>query len=439
MRIQIAGGRVIDPANGVDRSADVFIAEGRILALGRAPAGFVDDLRIDANGMLVLPGLVDVCARLREPGAEYKADIATETRAAAAAGVTTLCVPPDTDPVIDEPSVVELIRRRNTAAGGLSRIVAVGALTRSLNGQLLSEMAALSEAGCVGVGNAQHPIENTLVLRRALEYAATCDLTVFITPRDPWLCQGGCAHEGAVATRLGLPGIPAAAETTALARDLALVEAVGVRAHFGRLSTARGVEMLREAIDRGLPVSGDAAAHQLHLTDSALRDFDSRYHVDPPLRSEEDRRALCRALADGTLAVVCSDHQPHDADAKQQPFCATAPGISGLETLLPLVLKLVEQDLLALASAIERCTIGPARTLGLDVGHLGIGGTADLCIVDPNTEYQLTETELASRGNNNPFLGSTLRGRAIWTLFEGRVVHAPPQRGRVPSASSRSS
>ncbi len=425
MRIRIVGGRVIDPANGVDRSADVFIAEGRIAALGSAPAGFVEDLRIDATGMLVCPGLVDVCARLREPGAEYKADISSETRAAAAAGVTTLCVPPDTDPVIDEPSVVELIRTRNAGAGRLCRVVAVGALTRGLQGQLLSEMAALSDAGCVGVGNAQHPIENTLVLRRALEYAATYALTVFITPRDRWLSEGGCAHEGAVATRLGLPGIPAAAETTALARDLALIESIGVRAHFGRISTARGVQLLREAIARGLPVSADTAAHQLHLTDSALSDFDSRYHVDPPLRSEQDRIALCQALADGTLAVVCSDHQPHDADAKQQPFCATAPGISGLETLLPLLLRLVDQDLLALSAAIERCTSGPAQVLGLDLGHLGIGGTADLCVIDPQTEYRLSDTEMVSRGTNTPFLGQPLRGRAVWTLLEGRVVHAP--------------
>jgi dihydroorotase len=424
VRIRVAGGHLIDPANGVDRDADIFLAEGRVVAIGQAPADFREDLNIDATGKLICPGFVDVCARLREPGAEHKADIASETRAAVASGITTLCVPPDTDPVIDEPAIVELIRTRNVAAGELCRIVTVGALTRGLGGTLLSEMAALREAGCVAVGNAMQPVENTLVLRRALEYAATYDLTVFIAPRDPWLSQGGCAHEGAVATRLGLPAISAAAETAALARDLALVEEVGVRAHFGRISTARGVELLEEAINRGLQISADTAAHQLHLCDTALIGFDANCRVDPPLRAATDRDALRRAVGKGTLSAVCSDHQPHDADAKEQPFCAVEPGISGLETLMPLVLSLVA-DGLPIAVAIERLTAGPARVLGLDAGHLGMGAAGDLCVIDLGARYTLGATQMLSRGRNSPFIDQTLEGRVEWTLLQGRVVHAP--------------
>lgn len=416
---------MIDPAHGVDRQADLYVADGRIVALGQAPSDFREELEIDASGKLVCPGLVDLCARLREPGAEHKADIASETRAAVSAGITTLCMPPDTDPAIDEPAVVELIRTRNAAAGSLCRIVTVGALTRGLEGTLLSEMATLREAGCVAVGNALRPIENTLVLRRALEYAATYDLTVFMTPRDPWLYQGGCVHEGAVATRLGLPGIPAAAETAALARDLALVEEVGVRAHFGRISTARGVELLRGAVASGLQVTADTAAHQLHLCEEAVAGFDSDCRVDPPLRTAADRAALCSAVREGTLSALCSDHQPHDADAKEQPFCATEPGISGLETLLPLTLALARRGELSLMVAIERLTAGPARVLGLDLGHLGIGAAADLCVVDVDSSYRLDGERMLSRGRNSPFKGATLQGRVEWTLLEGRVVHAP--------------
>ena len=420
MRIAIRGGRLIDPAHHVDTLTDVFIAEGRIAGIGRPPDGFAVERTLDARDRIVCPGLIDLCARLREPGQEHKATIASETRAAAAAGITTLVCPPDTDPVIDEPAVVELIRRRAKAAG-LARVLTLGALTHQLHGERLAEMAALKEVGCVGVGDGGRPIANTLVLRRALEYAATFDLTVFLTPLDPWLGHG-VAHEGQVGTRMGLPGIPAAAETGAMARDLELVRDIGVRVHFGRLSCARSVELVARAQAEGLPVTADVAIHHLHLTEIDLAGFDSQCHVRPPLRGLRDQESLRAGLASGALGALCSDHQPHEPDAKQAPFGDTEPGISGLDTLLGLSLRLARDDLLPLPALIERLTWGPARILGLDSGHLGAGATADICIFNPDADWRVTADTLHSRGQNSPFLGWELQGKVTHTLLEGRVV-----------------
>ena len=421
MRIAIRGGRLIDPAHRIDTLADVFIAGGRIAGIGRAPEGFAVERLIDACDRIVCPGLIDLCARLREPGQEHKASIASETRAAAAAGITTLVCPPDTDPAIDEPSVVEWIRRRAKAAGQ-ARVLTLGALTYRLRGERLAEMAALKDAGCVGVSDGGRPIANTLVLRRALEYAATFDLTVFLTPLDPWLGHG-VAHEGQVATRMGLPGIPAAAETGALARDLELVRDIGARVHFGRLSCARSAELIARARAEGLPVTADVAAHHLHLTEIDLAGFDSQCHVLPPLRGSRDRDALRAGLADGALGALCSDHQPHEPDAKRAPFGDTEPGISGLDTLLGLSLRLVRDGVLPLAAALERLTCGPARILGLDGGHLGVGAPADICIFDPEAAWRVAADALRSRGQNSPFLGWELLGQVTHTLLEGRIVY----------------
>ncbi|MDQ2694356.1 MAG: dihydroorotase [Pseudomonadota bacterium] len=423
MRLAIRNGRLIDPAHKIDDRRDLFIAAGRIVGVGQGPEGFAAERAIDAAGRIVCPGLIDLCARLREPGLEHKATIASETRAAAAGGVTTLVCPPDTDPVIDETAVVELIRRRAEAAGH-ARVLAIGALTRGLNGEQLTEMAALKDAGCVGVGNAARHVTNTLVLRRSLEYAATYGLTVFLNPADPWLTAAGCAHEGGVAARLGLPGIAAAAETTALARDLALIGEVGVRVHFGRLSSRKAVELIARAQSEGLPVTADVSAHHLHLTEHDLGRFDSQCHVLPPLRSHGDRDALRIGLASGVLGAVCSDHQPHEPDAKQNPFAATEPGISGLETLLALGLQLVAEGLLPLPVLIERLTLGPARILGMDLGHLGVGAAADVCIFDPAAVWTLEAAAMISRGRNTPFLSRTFHGRVTHTLLGGRVVYA---------------
>lgn len=422
MRLRITNGRVIDPTNAVDGVQDVCIADGRIHAIGDTPAGFLADREIDASGLIVCPGLVDLSARLREPGAEHKATIASETRAAAGAGITTLCCPPDTDPVIDTPAVAELIRSRATAAGH-ARIVPLGALTQGLAGASLSEMAALKDAGCIGVSNAGKPVTNSHLLRCAMEYAATHGLTVFLHPEDEWLRNNGCMHEGAISTRLGLPAIPESAETAAVAQQLVLIEQTGVRAHFCRLSTARAARMIARARYDGLPVSADVAAHQLYLTEMDVADFNSQCHVIPPLRTQRDRDGLRAALARGTISAICSDHQPHEPDAKLAPFSATEPGISALETLLPLVLRLVDEDVLSLNDALAALTIHPASILGIDAGTLTLGAHADVCIFDPQRYREITPATLLSRGLNTPFMGWEFKGRVTHTLLAGKIVH----------------
>lgn len=419
----IVGGRLIDPANSIDDQLDLHIAEGRILSVGKAPPGFEPEHIIQAHGRVVCPGLVDLAASLREPGQEHKATIASESAAAARGGITTLICTPDTDPVIDTPAVWELIRRRAKAAGR-ARVLAVGALTQGLRGEQLAEIAALKSAGCVAVGNATRPLASTLVERRALEYAGTFGLTVFLRPEDRHLKAGGCAHEGAVATRLGLPGIPSAAETVAVARDLALAEHTGASVHFRSLSTATAARMVRDAIAAKLQVSADVAIHQLHLTEQDVDGFDASCHVSPPLRTLGDRAALRAAVRDGTIGVICSDHQPHDPDAKEAPFPETAPGISGLETLLPLTLRLVEEGVMDLPTALARLTSGPARVVGLPFGQLSPGAIADVCVFDPRAVWTLRREAMASAGRNTPFAGWEFHGRVTHTLFEGRLVHA---------------
>ncbi|GAB4345877.1 MAG: dihydroorotase [Gammaproteobacteria bacterium] len=421
-RIRIAGGRLIDPASGVDAVTDLYIADGHVAALGSAPDGFQADREIDARGAVVCPGFIDLCARTREPGQEHKGTIASESAAAAAWGITTLVCPPDTDPCIDTPAVVELIRRRSEAAGN-SRILALGALTHALDGETLSEMAALKAAGVAGISNAEIPVANTLVMMRALEYAATFDLTVFLRPEDPDLRNDGLIHEGAVSTRMGLPGIPEAAETVAVARDLALIERTGIRAHFCRLSSARSVRMIARAQQDGLPVTADVAAHQLFLTEMDLLGFNSNCHVHPPLRTQRDRDALRAAVAEGVVLAICSDHQPHEPDAKLAPLGETEPGISALETLVPLTLRLVDEGVLDLPTAIARLTSGPGQLFGNGLGRLGVGDRADLCILHPDVHWQLSEAHLLSRGHNTPFLGWDFRGKVSHTLLEGEVIY----------------
>jgi dihydroorotase len=420
-RISIRGGRLIDPANGVDAFLDLHIANGTVVALGPPPTGFVADRILRADGQVVCPGFVDLCARVREPGYEHKATIASETAAAAASGITTLCCPPDTDPVVDTPAVAQLIYQ-TAQRGGAARVLPAGALTQQLEGKQITEMAALKRAGCPVMSHADRPIANTQVQRRAMEYAASFDLTVFLHPEDAYLREGGCVHEGRVGTRLGLPGIPQAAETVAVARDLALAEQTGARIHFRGLSTARATEMLAEARQRGIAASADVSAHQLVLSEADVDGFDANCRVIPPLRTLADRDALRRAVANGTIAAVCSDHQPHDADAKLAPFPAAAPGISALETLLPLVLSLVQEGIMDLTTAIARLTWGPAEILGLPLGRLDLGRSADLCVFDPHAPWTLTDESLVSRGRNSPFIGRALQGRVTWTLLQGQVV-----------------
>ncbi len=422
MRTVITGGRVIDPASQLDTNQSIYIDNGKIVAISDHLADFHADLTIDADGMIVCPGLVDLSARLREPGQEHTATIDSETRAAVAGGITTLAVPPDTDPVIDTPAVVELIEDRAKKAGRVM-VLTLGALTQKLDGELLAEMAALKQAGCVGVSNGLSAIKNSVVWRRALEYASTLDLTVFINAADPWLQKQGCVHEGTVSARLGLSGIPESAETIAVSRDLLLIEQCGVRAHFHNISSGRAVKMIREAQERGLPVTADVSAHHLHLCEHDLGNYDALSHVLPPLRSVRDREQLQQGLRDGVLQAIASHHQPLDADAKLGPLAETQPGISALETLLPLTLKLVEDDELDLLTALAALTCQPAEILGIDAGQLKIGASADICIIDPDAHFECQPGKLISAGKNSPFAGWLFRHQAAYTLFQGKLVY----------------
>jgi dihydroorotase len=420
--VSIVNGRLIDPAHGIDDTLDLHIDGQSVVAVGDAPAEFAADEVIDAHGCVVCPGLVDLAASLREPGYEHKATLASEAAAAAKAGITTLLCSPDTNPVIDNSAVVELVHRVARKLGQ-TRILATGALTRGLQGERLSEMAALKQAGCVAVSNAGYPLGSTLVERRVLEYAATFGLTVFLRPEDRHLRAGGCAHEGAVSTRLGLPSIPSAAESVAVARDLALAEHTQAKVHFRTLSTLTAARMIHEAQAAGLAVTADVAAHQLHLTEMDVDGFNAECHVSPPLRTTTDRDALRRAVADGTISAICSDHQPHEPDAKQRPFPETEPGISGLETLLGLTLRLVEEKVLDLPTALARVTSGPADILGLPYGRLSIGSPADVCIFDLQRHWTLAIDKMCSDGRNTPFDGWDFPGYITHTLFNGRVVY----------------
>ncbi|MCG8534179.1 MAG: dihydroorotase, partial [Pseudomonadales bacterium] len=378
-RIHIKNGRVIDPRQILDQVADIYIADGLLAGIGNPPVGFKADIEFDASDMLVIPGAVDLCARVREPGQSQKGSIHSETHAAAAGGITHLCCPPDTKPIIDTRAVAALIQER-AYQSGYAHVLPIGALTKGLQGQQLAEMHSLREAGCIGVSQLRNPIKNSQVLLRCLEYASTFDLTVFFQCEDQSISPEGGIHSGPTATRLGLPGIPESAETIALSRDLLLVEQTGVRAHFGQISCARSVELIANAQARKLRVSADVAAHQLFLTDDMIDGFNSQFHVRPPLRSETDRHALIDGVKSGVISMLCSDHQPHQASAKSQPFPATEPGISAFETFLPLTYQLVADGVLTESEWVQRIAMNPAHLINLDAGHLGVGSNANLSV-----------------------------------------------------------
>jgi len=422
MRIEIAGGRLIDPAQGIDRTATLHVADGRIAAVGAAPPGWSADRRVDAGGMIVCPGLVDLSARLREPGFEYKATLASEMRAAVAGGVTTLACPPDTDPPLDEPGLVEMLKHRARSLN-LAHVYPIGALTVGLEGEKPTEMGELADAGCIAFSQAEMPVVDTGVLYRTLQYAATFDHRVWLRAEEPHLARGGIAHDGEVATRLGLPGIPSAAEAIALATIFALMRATGVRLHVCRLSTAEGVALVRAAKAEGLPVTCDVAVHHLHLCDVDIGWFDAHCRIAPPLRGTRDRAALRAGLADGTIDAACSDHTPVDEDGKQVPFGEAEAGATGLELLLPLTLKWALEDRVPLAAAFARVTAKPAAILGIPAGHLAAGAPADVCIFDPGAHWRVEPSALRSQGKNTPFLGLEVPGRVRATLVGGQFVH----------------
>ncbi|MFZ6045900.1 dihydroorotase [Pseudomonas sp. CR3202] len=420
MRTHILGARLIDPASGHDQVTDLFLEGGKVAAIGQAPAGFQADKTLDAKGLVAAPGLVDLSVALREPGYSRKGSIASETLAAASGGVTSLCCPPLTRPVLDTPAVAELILDRAQEAGN-AKVFPIGALTKGLAGEQLSELVALRDVGCVAFGNGLATFASNRVQRRALEYAATFDLTVVFHSQDASLADGGLAHEGPTASFLGLAGIPETAETVALARDLLLVEQSGVRAHFSQITSARGAEMIGEAQARGLPVTADVAMYQLILTDEALIDFSSLYHVQPPLRTRADRDGLREAVKAGVIGAIASHHQPHEPDAKLAPFGATEPGISSVELLLPLAMTLVQDGLLDLPTLLARLTAGPARALRLPAGRLAVGAPADLVLFDPQASTLAGET-WKSKGDNCPFIGHCLPGKVRHTLVDGRII-----------------
>ncbi len=441
MKILIRNGRVVDPASGRDEIADVAIASGRIVSIGPA-SEFRADRSIDAAGLVVAPGLVDLAARLREPGQEHEGMLESELAAAAAGGVTSLVCLPDTDPVLDEPGLVEMLKFR---ARKLSRcrLFPLGALTRKLEGQALTEMAELTEAGCVGFSQADVAITDTLVLQRALQYAATFGYTVWLRPQDAWLGKG-VAAQGAMATRLGLSGVPAMAETIALHTILELVRATQARVHLCRLSSAGGVALVRAAKAAGLPVTADVSIHSLHLTDVDIGYFNPDMRLTPPLRQGADRDALRAGLADGTLDALVSDHNPVADDMKNLPFGEAEPGATGLELLLSLALRWGRDSRLPLALALSRVTHDPVRVLGDAIGSLGTsagrlveGGVADICVFDPEAEWAVEPALLASQGKHTPFAfastGMALPGRVRVTLVAGTVAY---EASAVPAAAA---
>lgn len=425
-KILIKNGRIIDPANNIDAVGPLCIADGKIVSVLEQAADFTAEQIIDAARQIVCPGFIDLSVRLREPGHTQKGNILSETRAALAAGVTSLCLPPDTQPVIDTPTVIEFIKDKAEKAD-YPQIHSIGALTQRLAGNELSAMFALKQAGCIAVGNANAPLGNLLILRRAMEYASSHDLLLMFRANEAALSGKGCAHEGAVASRYGLPGIPEAAESIALAQCLELVELTGCRVHISQVSCKQSVIKLQQAKKYGLNVTADVAIHQLHLTENDIIPFDSNYHVMPPLRSAIDRQYLREGLVNGTIDAICSDHQPHDLDAKLGAFPETEAGIASLETLLPLTLALTRQHRIGLAQAIASLTCKPAQILGLAGGALTPGFNADVCVFDPQACWQVNRDNWHSTGCNTPYWQQMLTGRVTHTLQAGKIVYRLPE------------
>ncbi|BDT69040.1 dihydroorotase-like protein [Comamonadaceae bacterium OS-1] len=427
MKTLIQHGRIIDPASGLDTTGSISIATGRIIAMGRDLPDFQPDRVVDASGCIVLPGLVDLCARLREPGYEHEGMMESEMAAAAAGGVTSLVCPPDTDPVLDEPGLVQMLKFR-AKKNHQSRLFPLGALTRGLQGEVLTEMVELTGAGCIGFGQAEVPLGNTQVLQRALQYAATFDYPVWLRPQELHLGKG-VAASGALATRMGLGGVPVAAETIALHTIFELLKTTGARVHLCRISSAAGIALVRQAKKDGLRVTCDVSINSLHLTDTDIGYFDSRARLTPPLRQQRDRDALRAALADGTIDALVSDHTPVEADAKALPFAEAEPGATGLELLLSLALKWSEDDGVPLHRALATVTSAPASVLGTSlgtlqasVGQLVVGGVADICIYDPAARWTVTADSLRSQGKHTPFSGYELPGRVRCAVVAGHVA-----------------
>ena len=417
----LRGGRILDPGaqRPVDQAADVRIQNGRIVEIGR---GLVGGRIVDVKDLWIVPGLIDLHVHLREPGQEYKEDIETGTRAAAAGGFTTICCMPNTKPVNDQRAITELIVRRAKEVGSV-HVRPIGAITHGLEGKALADIAEMKEAGIVAISDDGRPVMNAGLVRRAFEYAKTFDLPLVQHCEDLDLSEGGAMNEGAVATRIGIKGQPACAESAMAARDLEIVEWTGARYHVAHVSTARTVALVRDAKRRGLPVTCEVTPHHLALTDEACSHYDTRTKVMPPLRTSADQEALLEALADGTIDAIATDHAPHSPVEKDVEFECAAPGMLGLETALPIVLDFVRMGSVDESRVIAALTSGPARTFGLSGGSLAVGSVADITVIDPERAFDLTADVLASKSKNSPFIGQKLAGRAVLTFVEGRCVY----------------
>lgn len=422
MKIHIQGGTLIDPAAGTETFTDVFIAAGKIVGIGDAPADFHAARVIDAKGLAVAPGFVDLSARLREPGFEHKATLESEMAAAAAGGVTSLVCPPDTDPVLDEPGLVEMLKFRAQKLHQ-AHVYPLGALTMGLKGHAITEMVELTESGCIGFSQADTPIVDTRTLLRALQYATTYGYAVWLRPQDSYMASGGVAASGAVASRLGLSGVPVSAETIALHTIFELVRVSGARVHLSHLSSAAGVALVRQAKAEGLPVTCDVTINHVHLTDVDIGYFNSQFRLDPPLRSQRDRDAIRAGLADGTIDAICSDHTPLDDDEKLLPFAEATPGATGLELLLSLTVKWAREAGVPLSKALTRITTAPAAVLKVNAGRIAAGETADICLFNPADEWLVEPAKLKSQGHNSPFLGYELPARVLMTIVSGHIAY----------------
>ena len=416
----IRGARVLDPAIGRDEIADLVFDDGKIVAVGgEVPAGA--EQVIEAHGLWLTPGFVDLHTHLREPGQEYKEDIESGTRAAAAGGFTTVCCMANTDPVNDTPAVTQHILRRALQAGHV-RVHAIAAATQGLRGEIMSEMVALVEAGAVAFSDDGQPIMDAGVMRRVLEYSSGVDRPVVVHCEDLNLKADGVVHEGAHSTCCGLPGSPAEAESVMVARDIELARLTGGRLHVAHVSAERSVEMIREAKDSGLRVTAEVTPHHLALTDAAIRGYDTNKKMAPPLRTSADREALVQGLADGTLDCIATDHAPHAVYEKDVEFTAAAFGVVGLETALPIALELVREERLSALDAVARLTSGPARAFGLHAGMLEPGSPADLVLIDPERIWKPMSGTLASRSKNSAFLEREMIGSVVRTWVGGRLA-----------------
>lgn len=431
MNIHIAHGRVIDPANGVDACLDLYISQGKILGLGQEPEGFRAERVIDARGKLVLPGLVDLCARMPCHAEQQHEALALELRAALAGGITSLVLTPEPEAGFDSPGLIQSMQQRIEA---LAQVHAypLGAMTQGLQGEMVSKMGALAEAGCVAFSQGNQPLFDTAVLLQAMQYAKTFDYSLWLRAQDPWLSRDGVVASGAYGTRLGLVGVPVEAETIALHTLFALQRATGVRLHLCRVSSAEGVALVRAAKKEGMPVTCDVAASQAHLVDVDIGYYDTQFRLDPPLRSQRDREAIRQALIDGTIDAVCSDHTLVDTHGKRRPFAQAQAGASGVELLLSLTLKWAQEARVPLLEAFARVTSGPGRllaalsSLARHAGELSLGAPADLCIVDPDAYWLVDPNVLVSQSKHTPFNGMELPGQVLTTLVHGQIVWQRP-------------